>query len=92
MADTDFTTDRLLSRANADLANGIGNAVNRITSLVHQQRQAIVLNTGAEPLPETDSLATAVATALAGFDRRTATTLITNAIDALNRDIVATAP
>jgi methionyl-tRNA synthetase len=92
MADTDFTRHRLVARANEDLANGIGNAVNRITSLVHQQRNGIVVVTGAEPLPEAASLATLVATALADFDRRTATQLITTAIDALNRDIVVTAP
>jgi methionyl-tRNA synthetase len=92
VTDTDFTAERLVTRANETLANGIGNALNRITSLVHKERRGIVTDTGAPPLPDAELLDTAVAGALADFDRRTATTLITNAIDALNRDIVATAP
>jgi methionyl-tRNA synthetase len=92
VADTDFTAERLVSRANETLANGIGNALNRITSLVHQQRGGIVLDTGAVPLPEAESLDVEVARALVDFDRRTATNLIANALDALNRNIVATAP
>jgi methionyl-tRNA synthetase len=92
VADTDFTTTRLVASANENLANGIGNAVYRIASLVHQQRAGIVTNTGAELLPEAASLATQVATALADFDRRTATQLITTALGALNRNIAATAP
>ena len=35
-ADADFTVDRLVGRANDELANGIGNLVNRVVSLVHR--------------------------------------------------------
>lgn len=37
-ADTDFTVGRLIARANADLANGIGNFVNRVVTMVHRYR------------------------------------------------------
>ena len=45
-ADTDFTVPRLVERANRELANGLGNLVNRTVSLVHRHRIAIA----AEPL------------------------------------------
>jgi methionyl-tRNA synthetase len=40
-ADTDFTVPRLVERANRELANGLGNLVNRTVSLVHRHRIAI---------------------------------------------------
>ena len=33
VGDTDFTVDKLIARANEDLANGLGNLVNRVVSL-----------------------------------------------------------
>lgn len=40
VADTDFTTERLIARANEDLANGLGNVTNRVVSLIHRYRGA----------------------------------------------------
>jgi methionyl-tRNA synthetase len=40
--DTDFTVDRLIARANADLANGLGNLVSRVSSLAHAYRNGVV--------------------------------------------------
>jgi methionyl-tRNA synthetase len=40
--DTDFTVARLIGRANEDLANGLGNLVNRVVSLVHSTRNGVV--------------------------------------------------
>src|SRR5215469_8384310 len=37
-ADADFTVDRLVSRANDELANGFGNLVNRVVSLIYRYR------------------------------------------------------
>jgi methionyl-tRNA synthetase len=42
VGDTDFTVDRLVHRANLDLANGLGNLVNRTLSLVHRYRDGRV--------------------------------------------------
>src|SRR5262249_41378325 len=36
--DADFTAARLVARANDELANGIGNLVSRVVSLVHRYR------------------------------------------------------
>ena len=40
--DTDFTVGRLISRANEDLANGLGNLVSRVVSLAHASRGGAV--------------------------------------------------
>jgi methionyl-tRNA synthetase len=37
-ADADFTVNRLVSRANDELANGFGNLVNRVVTMVHRYR------------------------------------------------------
>ena len=41
VGDTDFTVERLVTRANEDLANGLGNLVNRVVSLVHSYRNGV---------------------------------------------------
>jgi methionyl-tRNA synthetase len=40
--DADFTVDKLIARANADLANGLGNLINRVVSLAHSYRNGVV--------------------------------------------------
>jgi methionyl-tRNA synthetase len=42
VGDADFTVDRLIARANEDLANGLGNLVSRVVSLVHSSRAGII--------------------------------------------------
>jgi methionyl-tRNA synthetase len=41
--DTDFTVEKLIARANTDLANGLGNLVSRVSSLAHSYRNGVVL-------------------------------------------------
>ena len=38
VGDADFTVGRLVARANEDLANGFGNLVNRVVTMVHRYR------------------------------------------------------
>jgi methionyl-tRNA synthetase len=42
VGDTDFTVGKLVARANEDLANGLGNLVNRVVSLAHSYRNGAV--------------------------------------------------
>jgi methionyl-tRNA synthetase len=91
-SDTDFTVDRLVQRANATLANGLGNAINRVTTLRHRTGRPPIQDPAHEQLPATVNLNISVATALADFDRRQATEHITAAIDAINQHIEAAAP
>ncbi|MFD7001039.1 class I tRNA ligase family protein [Streptomyces mirabilis] len=40
--DTDLTVERLVRRANEELANSVGNLVNRVVGMVHRYREGIV--------------------------------------------------
>jgi methionyl-tRNA synthetase len=42
VGDADFTVDRLIARANEDLANGLGNLVSRVVTLVHSCRDGVI--------------------------------------------------
>jgi methionyl-tRNA synthetase len=42
VGDADFTVDRLIARANEDLANGLGNLVSRVVTLVHSARDGVI--------------------------------------------------
>ena len=91
-SDTDFTVNRLVAKANETLANGLGNAVNRVTTLRHRYHDP------AGPTVHSTSTGTAaglqadVATALADFDRRRAAEHITRALADLNQRIEADQP
>jgi methionyl-tRNA synthetase len=49
VGDADFTVDNLIARANDDLANGLGNLVNRVVSLAHSYRNGVVRPCGRPP-------------------------------------------
>ena len=96
--DTDYTDERLVSRANEDLANNIGNLVNRTVSMVQRYRQGIVPDPAREnPAATALRAARDVATeqidaALAQFDFRRATEAIMRIADEGNRYVEAVAP
>jgi methionyl-tRNA synthetase len=89
--DTDFTVDRLVGRANSDLANGLGNLQHRTLVLVRKYRHGQIstadgqarlgteLATFAQALPER------IDQALARFDFRAATEAIWSVVQAGNR-------
>lgn len=92
VADTDFTPERLTQRANDTLANGFGNAVSRIATLLHRCHDpAQPIPTGRPHVAIADILGPVTAD-LSCFDRRSAIDRITDAIDLLNRAIEADAP
>ncbi|AGL19161.1 methionine--tRNA ligase [Actinoplanes sp. N902-109] len=77
-ADTDFTETRLTACYNTDFANGLGNLVNRVTTLLHRHRGGVVPGPGTPGTPEY-ALAAATRTAAGGvrdaldrFDHRQA--------------------
>src|SRR4051794_15861686 len=80
VGDTDFTAERLVTRANTELANGIGNLVHRVTSMVHRYRDGVP--PAGEPLPFD---ARAVDDALAGFDLRRASGVVWTYVTEANR-------
>jgi methionyl-tRNA synthetase len=90
-ADVDFTEGRLVSRANDELANGFGNLVNRVVSLICRYRAGRVPVTSASA-PDADALETAIAgasaliaAALADFDFRRATEAVWQIANEANR-------
>jgi methionyl-tRNA synthetase len=91
-ADADFTSERVAARANEDLANGLGNLVNRIVTLVHRFRSGVVPDSPAGTAAALPNLEEEVATAIAEFDYRAATRSICDAVGALNRDLEETKP
>ncbi|MFL6073293.1 MAG: methionine--tRNA ligase [Mycobacteriales bacterium] len=95
VGDADFTVDRLTARADTDLANDLGNLVNRVVSMIHRYRDS---HPPAAADPAT-SLAAAcrevpgrVDTALAGFDFRRATGAVWTIVEEANRHVEHTAP
>jgi methionyl-tRNA synthetase len=88
LGDTDFTEERLRQRYHQDLANGVGNLVNRTVSLVHRYRSGVVPGSGAVVA----GLSSAVDRALARFDFRAATEALCAAVADGNRLVEATRP
>jgi methionyl-tRNA synthetase len=104
VGDADFTAARLVGRANADLANDLGNLVSRVVTLVHRYRQGTVpaLGTGPgedEPGRAGHRLAAAceraperIHAALAGSDFRGATAALWDVVEEANRYIEVSEP
>jgi len=100
VGDADFTAARLVARANEDLANGVGNLVSRVVTLVHRYRQGRIPRPGESPATaDGRALAAAcdraperLAEALAAFDFRAATAAVWDVVGEANRYVEHTAP
>jgi methionyl-tRNA synthetase len=97
VGDADFTVERLAARADADLANGLGNLVNRVVSMVHRYRggrlPAAAPAAAAAPLRLACRRAPAeVAEALDGGDFRRATAAVWAVVEEGNRYVEAARP
>lgn len=51
VGDADFTVDRLVDRANSDLAGGLGNLVHRTVTMIHRYRRGVVPGTSRATRP-----------------------------------------
>jgi methionyl-tRNA synthetase len=105
VGDTDFTTQRLVARANGDLANDLGNLVSRVVTLARRYRAAAVARQPASELPGGQfaeaglALAAArrdaprrIATALDSFDFQAATGAIWDIVREANRYVERARP
>jgi methionyl-tRNA synthetase len=88
VGDADFTVDRLVARHNEDLANGLGNLVNRVVSMVHRYG----LPSAGPALPAALAAPALVDAALASFDLRAATAAVWRVVDEGNRYVERTRP
>jgi methionyl-tRNA synthetase len=84
LGDTDFTEARLVARYDRDLANDLGNLVNRTLSLVHRYTGGEVA-VGRELVDLDAGLAASVDRSLSAFDFRGATDAIWAVVAASNR-------
>jgi methionyl-tRNA synthetase len=89
VGDADFTFDRLVERANAELAGGFGNLVHRTVTMIHRYRGGVVPNVADHG---TDEVSAEIDDALEGFDFRRATSAVWRIVDEANRAIDATRP
>ena len=100
VADTDYTAERLVARANEDLANALGNVTNRIVTLVHRHRAGLVPapaagdgnGSGNGSCQAASGLGVEVDAAVSAFDLRRAAARVVDEVTALNRDLEATQP
>jgi methionyl-tRNA synthetase len=98
VGDADFTVERLAERSDEDLANGLGNLVNRVVSMVHRYRDGRVPAGGAEPAGADRLLATCrrapglVDAALEVGDFRRATAAVWAIVEEANRYVEAARP
>lgn len=91
-ADADFTIERLVRRANDDLANGLGNLVSRTVALVHRLRDGQIAATAApgDGARQCDDFE--LADSLDAFDLRRATRRLRELIDAANTELERVRP
>ncbi|MEV0269346.1 methionine--tRNA ligase [Hamadaea sp. NPDC050747] len=93
LGDTDFTTTRLVDRADRDLANGFGNLVHRTTTLVRKHFGATPPAAAGGPLTAAlGVLPEHIGRALGDGDFRTATRALCSAVEQANQHIDATRP
>ncbi|MEU5323360.1 methionine--tRNA ligase [Streptomyces sp. NPDC021056] len=98
VGDADFTTERLIARADADFAGGLGNLVHRIVTMVHRYRGGVVPAPGSDRFPVATLLDVCreaparIDAALADFDFRRAADAAWGIVEEANRCIDATRP
>jgi methionyl-tRNA synthetase len=96
--DVDFTVERLVGRANQDLAHGIGNLANRVATAVHRFRGGVVPSAaddgdgGRRLRSSVGGLGRTIDEALEGYDIRSAAGAITGLVDEANRYVEAVRP
>lgn len=97
VGDADFTEARLVARANEDLANGLGNLVNRVTVVVHRYRDGrpptAVPDADAAPLlAACRDAPDLVRAAVDDFDFRRATAAVWRIVEEANRHVERVRP
>ena len=94
-ADADFTDQRLVARYNTDLANGLGNLVDRVTSMVHRYRDGVVPTGGLldlSVLVKTKRLSASYEEAFDRFDHREAVRQLCRLVHTANAYVTQCAP
>jgi methionyl-tRNA synthetase len=92
--DADFSEERLISRYNADLANSLGNLLNRTLNMVQRYRNGVVTHKGGDsPLAaQSRNLVQAFDRAMTAFEIHTAIAYLGEFVTACNTYIEMTSP
>ncbi|MFB9904963.1 methionine--tRNA ligase [Allokutzneria oryzae] len=96
--DGDFSEERLVSRYNTDLANGLGNLVSRVTSMTQRYREGVVPESGPVAEPEQSLAAQVEASAresmeaMVRYDHREALTKVWDLVRRTNAYVDERAP
>ena len=96
--DADFTHERLIARANADLANGLGNLLNRTVTMIRRWRGGVIPSPGEAQATElalrglVGTLPGRIDAALDDFDFRVALGAVWELVTAANRYVDEAAP
>jgi methionyl-tRNA synthetase len=86
-ADTDFTEERLVARADRELANGVGNLVHRTLGIVHRHGGLVTGRPTGALAAASEALAGQIDAALARFDVRTAAAAVWALVEEGNRTV-----
>jgi methionyl-tRNA synthetase len=92
--DADFSEERLIERYNADLANNLGNLLNRTLNMVHRYHDGLVRQTGGDsPLAtQAANLVKAYSAAMSSHEIHVAMETVGEFVTACNGYIEMTAP
>jgi methionyl-tRNA synthetase len=92
--DADFNEERLISRYNSDLANSLGNLLNRTLNMVHRYRDGVVIHKGGDsPLAaQSMDLVREFDRAMSAFEVHAAISRVGEFVTACNTYIEMTAP
>ena len=92
--DADFAEERLVERYNADLANSLGNLLNRTLNMAHRYRDGVVKKTGGDsPLAaQTADLVRQYEYAMSRFEVHTAISRLMDFATTCNTYVEMTAP
>jgi methionyl-tRNA synthetase len=94
VGDTDFTEDRLVGAVNRDLAGGVGNLSQRVSTMIHRYRGGVVPTAQPDEVLANacDEVGERIDSALDAFDLRLAASALTALVGTANRYVEETAP
>lgn len=92
VGDADFTEERLIARADEDLANGVGNLVHRVVTMVHRFHGGQVPDVPPERIDACERAPELVHEALAAFDFRRAAGAVWAIVEQANKYVETVQP
>jgi methionyl-tRNA synthetase len=84
-ADADFSVERVIARADEDLAHGIGNLVHRVTTMIHRLADGIVPSS--QTVDHSERARCEFDSGIRGYDYRRAVNVVRGEVDAANRRV-----